>query len=328
MNSLVSIIIPVYNLEGYLHHSVESALNQTYKNIEIILVDDGSADGSGDICDRYAAEHENIRVIHQPNSGVCAARNTGLDASNGEYIMFLDGDDFLSPCAVEVLLNDLSGVKGCIYSGFSYRKIHTQFFEACEPVSGPSIYKTDVILHGLLGNGYENIGVCAKLYPRSRIEQLRFVAGKSHNEDKFFLFQYIMENPGSISERTDELYGYFSRPGSATQSGYNPKILDVLYFSDRIVKDVTNNKPELLNAAKHNDIVAHLIVEKSIVRGGKYHAEKKTFTEVKRSIISRYDNEPKAVFGGYWREYKILKFSDWLYCLCVMIVDTFLKKRY
>lgn len=321
MNGLVSIIIPVYNLEGYLHHSVESALNQTYKNIEIILIDDGSADGSGTLCDQYAAEHENIRVIHQPNSGVCAARNTGLDAADGAYIMFLDGDDFISPHAVEVLLNDLSGVKDCIYSGFSYKKIHTQNFESCEPVSSPSYYETDEILHGLLGNGYENIGVCAKLYPKTRIEHLRFVVGRSHNEDKFFLFQYIMENPGIISERTDALYGYYSRPGSATQSGYNPRILDVLYFSDRILQEVTNKKPELLNAAKHNDIVAHLIVEKCIVRANKYQMEKKTFTEVKQSMIEKYDAESKAIFGAYWREYKILKFSDWLYCLCVMLVD-------
>lgn len=321
MSSFVSIIIPVYNLEGYLHHSVESALKQTYKNTEIILVDDGSSDKSGELCDQYAEQHENICVIHQPNSGVCAARNTGIDASCGDYIMFLDGDDIIAPNAVEVLLGDISGLGNCVYAGFSYKRISTYSAEFSEPSPCSQPCGSDEILYGLLGRGYENVGVVGKLFPRTKLSQLRFVEGRHHNEDKFFLFQYLMANSGVVSERADQLYGYYTRPGSATKAGYSPKVLDVLYFSNRMLEDVAAKKPELLDDAKHNDVVAHLIVEKSIARARKYPSEKKTFTEVKRSIINRYDKEPKAVFGGYWREYKILKFSDWLYCLCVMLVD-------
>ena len=105
MNSKVSIIIPVYNVEKYVKEAVESAMNQTYKNIEIILVDDGSTDNSGKICDEIEKEDKRIKVIHTKNGGLSAARNVGLETATGDYIMFLDSDDFLELDAVEHMYN-------------------------------------------------------------------------------------------------------------------------------------------------------------------------------------------------------------------------------
>ncbi len=102
--ALISVIIPVYNVEEYLHKCVDSVINQTYKNIEILLIDDGSTDSSGRICDEYSAKDERIRVIHQQNGGLSVARNTGIDASNGDYIYFLDSDDYIAENALEILL--------------------------------------------------------------------------------------------------------------------------------------------------------------------------------------------------------------------------------
>lgn len=105
MNSLVSVIIPVYNVEGYIDRCMESILSQTYANIEIILVDDGSPDSCPQKCDDWAKRDRRVKVIHKLNGGVSSARNAGLDASTGEFISFVDPDDYLSTDAIEVMLS-------------------------------------------------------------------------------------------------------------------------------------------------------------------------------------------------------------------------------
>ena len=104
---LISVIVPVYNTEKYLEKCVMSILNQTYKNLEIILIDDGSTDNSPQICDSLAEKDNRITVIHQPNGGVSSARNTGLDNTHGDYIMFVDSDDYIAPNMIEFLSENI-----------------------------------------------------------------------------------------------------------------------------------------------------------------------------------------------------------------------------
>ncbi|MDQ1143763.1 glycosyltransferase involved in cell wall biosynthesis [Bacillus sp. SORGH_AS 510] len=101
----VSVIVPIYNVEKFLSKCIETIINQSYKNLEIILVDDGSPDRSGEICDEYAAKDKRIKVIHQKNSGVSSARNAGINAATGDYVCFADGDDYLMPDYVEYLMD-------------------------------------------------------------------------------------------------------------------------------------------------------------------------------------------------------------------------------
>ena len=103
--ALISVIIPVYNVENYLRECIESVLNQTFRDFEVILVDDGSTDSSGDICDEYVEKDERVTVIHQKNGGLSVARNTGLSEANGKYVYFLDSDDYISENALATLLN-------------------------------------------------------------------------------------------------------------------------------------------------------------------------------------------------------------------------------
>ena len=105
--ALVSILIPVYNIESYVERAVDSAVEQTYRNIEIVLVDDGSDDGSGNICDMLANKYSNvdIKVIHKENGGLSDARNAGVDIAQGEYIGFVDSDDWIHPRYLEILLS-------------------------------------------------------------------------------------------------------------------------------------------------------------------------------------------------------------------------------
>ena len=104
---LISIIVPVYNVEKYLSKCIDSIINQTYKNIEIILIDDGSTDSSGAICDKYALVDSRIHVLHIENSGVSNARNVGLNHATGDYIGFVDSDDYIEPNMYELLLEEL-----------------------------------------------------------------------------------------------------------------------------------------------------------------------------------------------------------------------------
>ena len=108
-NPLISVVVPVYNTEKYLSRAIESIMRQTYENLEILIINDGSTDNSGHLCDEYAAKDDRIHVIHQENCGVSAARNTGLDAARGEWIGFVDSDDWIDPSMYEKLLNAAQG---------------------------------------------------------------------------------------------------------------------------------------------------------------------------------------------------------------------------
>ncbi len=107
MNDLISVIMPVYNVKTYLSQSIESVLNQDHRDLELILIDDGSTDGSGAICDAYAARDSRVRLIHQKNAGAAAAKNAGLRIASGTYLSFVDSDDFLEPNVFGYMLNKL-----------------------------------------------------------------------------------------------------------------------------------------------------------------------------------------------------------------------------
>ena len=107
MNDLISVIVPVYNVEKYLRQCLTSLVNQTYKNIEVVMVDDGSKDSSGLICDEYAINYQNFSVVHKKNAGLGMARNTGLDNIKGKYVFFLDSDDYIDNNFIEVLYKNL-----------------------------------------------------------------------------------------------------------------------------------------------------------------------------------------------------------------------------
>lgn len=121
-NGLISIIVPVYNVEKYLPQCVDSLLQQTYPNVEIVLVDDGSPDQSGRICDEYAAKDQRVKVIHQKNQGVSAARNNGMAAASGEWITFVDADDWFDTDACQHLINEAQKQDGCDVVIFSFVK--------------------------------------------------------------------------------------------------------------------------------------------------------------------------------------------------------------
>lgn len=184
----ISVILPIYNVEKFLKQSVESVLNQTYKNLEIILVDDGTKDSSDKMCDEYAKKDSRIKVIHKENGGLSTARNAGLDIATGKYVMFLDADDFFEPNSCEVLYNEIEKRQADYVVG-NYIHVTHDGIKWENPLFDPNLYdnfklsitdyqKSFFVMNSVVWN---------KIFRRDFIEQnkLRFIP-KALAEDAIF----------------------------------------------------------------------------------------------------------------------------------------------
>lgn len=223
---LISVIVPVYNVEEHLEKCLSSIVNQTYKNLEIILVDDGSTDSSGEICDRYAMCDERFVVIHNENGGVSAARNAGVAKATGEYIMFVDSDDYVESDIAEFLLNltlqydaDISmcGFKYADTEGNTWNQTDLAVAEGC--ISGNDFWQR-------FYSGGRIIGVTlwAKLYKRSLWNDVFFPVGKLHEDE--FVTHILIKNCKSIAVSKKPLYYYVQRKGSIMNTQFMTQNFD------------------------------------------------------------------------------------------------------
>lgn len=235
MSQKISVIIPVYNVEKYLCACVNSVINQTYKNLEIILVDDGSTDSSGAICDEYALKDERIKVYHKSNGGLSSARNYGLDRMSGDYVFFLDSDDFISLQCLEKMLEVSIEQNADIVSSLNKR-----FATESDLITQNAVKKEIVVYSSkqTLENTFkktENFFVVswAKLYKYKTFDNLRFTEGVIH-EDEFICHRLY----GQINKFVllkEELYFYRENPCSITGVKYNIKRPDyLLALKDRV----------------------------------------------------------------------------------------------
>lgn len=233
-NPLISVIVPVYNAEKYLHRCVGSILAQTYTNLEIILVDDGSPDRCGEICDEYAAKDDRIRVIHQENGGLSAARNAGLDICTGEYIAFVDSDDYIRPEMYETMLYALQKyqVDLCVCQ-WKYEYTNGRQVGDLSKVNS-NLFGTMTSLElakYLFRGAYENGVVVAawnKLYNRDLFQTLRF-SGRYQEDDALHTKLLSREFPVFVIK--EQLYIYVENPGSLTNQAFRPdsiRILDIM----------------------------------------------------------------------------------------------------
>ena len=222
---LLSVIVPVYNVEEYLPHCIDSILSQTFTDFELILVDDGSQDRSGAICDKYAQKDERVVVIHQSNGGVAAARNKGLDIACGVYITFIDPDDQLGDVDtygdnIEYFLRnpDMDIIQYPTYSVSG--KIIKVLYKPQERV----LYKDQVIKNWYKGNGFINFCIWNKIYKKSVIENIRFPDGMIF-EDIVFCSD-LMDKAQIVYLSSKGCYKHYYRDGSLTcDKGKNKKLL-------------------------------------------------------------------------------------------------------
>lgn len=229
--TLISVIIPIYNVEKYLEKCIESVIAQTYKNIEIILVDDGSPDGCGLICDEFAQKDSRIKVIHKENGGLSDARNAGLDITSGEYVMFVDSDDYIS-CQMcsklyRALTENDADLSACNFlcvdeDGREIAEMNKEMSITDEVLSGREILENRLMRH----DGWYWVISWNKLYKKTLFDKARFKAGKQHEDE--FIAHEILSQCERASGVSDAMYYYVQRGDSIMGKGFTVKNLDAV----------------------------------------------------------------------------------------------------
>ena len=195
----ISVIVPIYKVEKYIHRCIDSIINQTYKNLEIILVDDGSPDSCPRICDEYAKKDKRIKVIHKENGGLSDARNKGVDIATGDYIAFVDSDDYIHPNMYEVLIYELeknnSDIALCKYKiVYEKSKITTEIDGKFEVYSLNNLQALDS-MYGK--DGVDFIVAWNKLYKKDLFNKIRYPVGKIH-EDEYTTYKLLFASKNVI----------------------------------------------------------------------------------------------------------------------------------
>ncbi len=246
---LISIIVPVYKVEKYLDKCVSSIVNQTYQNLEIILVDDGSPDSCGAMCDAWAAKDSRIRVIHKENGGLSDARNAGLAVANGEYVSFVDSDDWVSWGFIENLWNAIeqtgSDISTCliipVYEGEHVDPRHCPGEIEC--------IQAEEALSRLIEDKLRQV-VWNKLYKREVIADILFAKGKLH-EDEFWSYQ-IIGNARRIAITDAPGYYYLQRGESIMGSKYTLRRLDAIEAKEQRQIYLERHFPNLASLGRRN----------------------------------------------------------------------------
>lgn len=216
---LISIIVPVYNVENYIEKCIVSIINQTYKNIEILLIDDGSTDKSGDICKKWSSKDNRIKYFYKKNSGVCSARNRGLEEAQGAYIGFVDADDWISPIMYERLYFLLIKYSCSLSICGRTRVIKEKCFEY--PSTGVHYFPNGNIEMKYLSCQYD-LNICMnKLYHKDIFKSLRFPTNMTYAED-LYIVPDILSHTNGIVYTAEGLYYYLERGNSASFS-FNEK---------------------------------------------------------------------------------------------------------
>lgn len=248
MNPLISVIVPIYNVEKYLARCVDSIVNQTYKNLEIILVDDGSPDRCPQMCDDYAKKDSRIKVVHKNNGGLSDARNAGMVVATGEYISFIDSDDYVSDdffeCLLDVMNKENSDIAECSVVKF-YED--NRFDEFSDDLSVKT-YDTQDAMSALIAENPFHQHVWNKLYKTELVKDIPYAVGKL-NEDEFWTYR-VFGRANKVARINKTMYYYFQRSSSIMGVGYNIRRLDALEGKANRQKYIENNFPDLSTQAK------------------------------------------------------------------------------
>lgn len=245
---LISVIIPIYNIMDCLEKCVESCINQTYQNIEILMVDDGSTDGTGELCDKLKERDNRIRVFHKENGGSSSARNLGIEQAKGEYLGFVDSDDFISPTMYEELMEAVlqQNVSMAQVSRDEVDALGNRLPDVCIPPQKPFLCTSDEFMKELLLHRGD-CSFCTKLIKKELFINKRFPVGKL-NEDFFLLLQMLKEIDG-IYILPGQLYHVFYRIGSNTRKKskdeFSRVFMDIVENADVASEIVEKHYPHL-----------------------------------------------------------------------------------
>lgn len=281
----ISVVIPVYNVEDYLHYAIDSLVNQTHKNFEVLLINDGSTDNSGKLCDKYAQEYDWIRVFHKENGGLSDARNYGVLKATNEWIFFLDPDDYIEPFTFELLTlirakyqADLISTK--VQTTNEYEKYFAEQFNL---ESSQRVTKEEA-LELMLEDKVATVSACAKLYKKQILEMRPFPIGKIYED--FFVVAEHLRLAEQIVISPVVTYHYYRRPGSIVQSQFTDKRFDFFDAGE-------NNRIQIKQFYDGDSVEKALNLK--IVQGSFHISEAAASTDTKalRNIV-------KKVRSFYW----------------------------
>jgi glycosyltransferase involved in cell wall biosynthesis len=249
--------VPIYNVEPYLRRCLDSIAQQTFTDFEVILVDDGSLDGSADICREYAAQDGRFALTQQENGGLSAARNAGIEHSRGAFLVFIDGDDTVAPRMLEVLYGLITeheaSMSVCSINNVYGTKIVPQY-----PVREVFVCDGQEALRLTLEGKRIPGSICCKLLRRSDLGPVRFPVGLTY-EDAYFIMQ-VTDRLGQVAVTTEPLYQYHHREQSITTACFNQKSFDVITVYSFVLEQVRAHYPSLARQAEFRYYWAHFVV--------------------------------------------------------------------
>lgn len=283
MNKLVSIIVPVYNVEKYLERCINSIIQQSYNDLEIILIDDGSTDASGKICDEYKEKDDRIIVIHKENGGLSDARNAGIKIFTGEYVTFIDSDDYVSKNMVSNML-DILEKSSCRIVQVEFIKGYAYDYTFMETGEYRVYSKREAF-----ENRDVHVCVCGKMYESSIARERYFPVGKI-NEDEYYTYKCVYEAE-KIAVMKDKMYYYFQQPNSIMHKKSSYLRLDALEAYDERIEYFHQKKEERL---------ANISIKEKCIRETLLYARAKGCTDEKekRSYLqSLFKSDYKKIRG-------------------------------
>lgn len=282
---MISVIIPVYNVKGYINKCLQSIVSQSYENLEIILIDDGSTDGSGEICDEWRIKDERIKVIHKNNGGLSDARNAGIDIANGEFIAFIDSDDYILPDYFSYLF-DLATQNNADLSVCQLITVDEE--DNYIGIGGKSV---DTVIEGevecmkaFLKDPAIDTTAWRKLYRKELFDSgIRYPVGKYH-EDVFTTYKII-----ALCKRivigSKPLYAYRQRAGSIQNSTFSSKHMDAITASKERYKFISQKYPILKNEASKGIIYGCNVCS---MRIGRSHTNPSPYVEILQTLYRQY----------------------------------------
>lgn len=307
---LISVIVPVYNIEKYLPLCINSIMEQTYKNLEVLLIDDGSTDCSGELCEKYCIQDRRFKTIHQENQGTAGARNTGLREATGDYISFIDGDDYIHPKFYEVLYNAINdGKHSFSMVGFKKTCEETEMGGVQTPCK-TRILSRDKLMEELFSlrvfDDIAMIVVWNKLYKRETINKIEFL-NFVRSEDHEYNTRVFLNTSSAVIVENAELYYYVQRPTSVVHQPINDsyihRINTFLICLDDIPKDLQKYRGQCLERLYKTILVtryntpSYLHADLSLIIK---HAKKSTMEEFARSQHISFFTKTSILFFYYF----------------------------
>lgn len=287
---LVSIIVPIYNTAKHLPACLDSILAQTYQNLEIILINDGSTDHSASIAKSYTEKDPRIKFINQTNQGLSATRNVGIKKSTGDYITFIDSDDAIEPQMIESMINALQTNKAdiavCSFKEFYNNGKIVHFNRQHYP---STVYNTEKALSAMLEERGFMVSATMKLFPRSYFKSVKFPIGKLH-EDVGVTYKLILQAK-KIVFLSDEFYLYYHYGASITTNQFDDRKLDILALTDEMCDNIDHAYPKLQNITNKRRIRARFSILRQIPLN---HPETPEIIEYLRGHQSYITKNPTA----------------------------------